>query len=257
MSVATRQPKRVSGIGVLDKASALLDVVEKGPVSLAELVSGSGFARPTVHRIALGLESLGLLARDFRGRFVLGPRLGNMVVEVQRDRLVKAATPVLSELRELTGLDARLFRRSGAMQVCVGARTEADGDAEELPVGTARSLRAGPVAQVLLAWEEPGELYEGLRSARFTAAQLSLVRRRGWVHGPDATMPGAVSIAVPVRAMGKRVVAALALTGAHPRMPAIPSRLLLGAVIDAAGELGDVLVDTRPVRSRAAVSQRG
>jgi DNA-binding IclR family transcriptional regulator len=250
MSVATRQPKRLSGIGVLDKASTLLDLVEKGPASLAELVAGSGFARPTVHRIALGMESLGLLARDFRGRFVLGPRLGNMAAEVQRDQLVKAAAPVLADLQALTGLDARLFRRRGAMQICVGISPDVTEGSEDLPVGTARSVKAGPVAQVLLAWEEPVALYEGLRSARFTAAQLSLVRRRGWAHGPDAMVPGAVSIAVPVRAMGKRVVAALALTGAPPRMPANPNRLLLGSVVDAAGELGDVLVEsgtaTRP-----------
>ncbi|MFG2132177.1 IclR family transcriptional regulator [Streptomyces sp. NPDC048751] len=244
MTVATRQPKRVSGIGVLDKASTLLDLVEKGPASLADLVAGSGFARPTVHRIALGMESLGLLARDFRGRFVLGPRLGNMAVEVQRDHLVKAASPVLADLQTLTGLDARLFRRRGAQQICVATAADATEGREDLPVGTARSLKAGPVAQILLAWEEPEELYDGLRSARFTAAQLSLVRRRGWSHGPDAMVPGAVSIAVPVRAKGKRVVAALALTGAQPRMPATPGRLLLGAVVDAAGELGDTLVES-------------
>ncbi|MFI7291504.1 IclR family transcriptional regulator [Streptomyces anulatus] len=242
MSVtAEHLPRRISGIGVLDKASALLEVVEKGPATLAELVAASGFARPTVHRIALGLEHLGLLTRDFKGRFVLGPRLGTMAAEVQGDRLVRAAPPVLAELRELTGFDARLFRRSGAMQLCVSSSVDVSGGREDLPVGMARSLKAGPVAQVLLAWEEPGELYEGLRSARFTGGQLTLVRSRGWVHGPEALVPGAVSIAVPVRVMGKRVVAALALTGPCSRMPATPNRLLLGAVIDAAGRLGDLM----------------
>ncbi|OCC07779.1 IclR family transcriptional regulator [Streptomyces sp. PTY087I2] len=242
MSVtAEHRPRGISGIGVLDKASVLLAVVEKGPATLAELVADSGFARPTVHRIALGLEHIGLFTRDFKGRFVLGPRLGAMAAEVQRDRLVRVAPPVLAELRELTGFDARLFRRSGAMQLCVSSSVDVSGGREDLPVGMARSLKAGPVAQVLLAWEEPRELYEGLRSARFTGAQLTLVRSRGWVHGPEAIVPGAVSIAVPVRAMGKRVVAALALTGPCFRMPEAPNRVLLGALIDAAGQLGDLM----------------
>jgi DNA-binding IclR family transcriptional regulator len=254
MSVVTQRPGTISGIGVLDKASILLDLVEKGPMSLSELVARSGLPRPTVHRIACGMESLGLFARDVRGRFVLGPRLGSMAVEVQSDQLIKAAPPILTDLHALTGLDARLFRRRGAVQICVGTSAEAAERWEGggLPVGTARSAKAGPVAQTLLAWEEPEELYEGLRNARFTAMQLSLVRHRGWAHGPDVMVPQAVSIAVPVRAMGKRVVAALSLTGRSPRMPAAPSRLLLGAMVDAAGELGDLLVETSPVsRARA------
>ncbi|GKQ35499.1 IclR family transcriptional regulator [Streptomyces sp. A012304] len=251
MSVATRPPTRISGIGVLDKASTLLAIVEQGPASLAQLVEVSGFARPTVHRIAQGMERLGLLARDFQGRFVVGPRLGNIAVEVRRDQLAKAAAPVLDDLHALTGLHARLFRRHGAEQICIGTSAEATGG-EQLPVGTARPATAGPVAQVLLAWEEPESLYEGLRGARFTAAQLTVVRQRGWAHGPDPMLPGTVSTAVPVCALGNQVVAALALTGRGPRMPSTPSRLLLGAAIDAAGELSDGLRRSRAVRRPVA-----
>nr|UWU44283.1 IclR family transcriptional regulator [Streptomyces atrovirens] len=247
MTVTTQRPGTTSGIGVLDKASILLDMVAKGPASLAQLVDGSGYTRPTVHRIARGMESLGLFARDIRGRFVLGPRLGTMAVEVQHSRLVSAAPPVLADLHTLTGFDAHLLRRRGAVQICLGTFTGTVQGREWLPVGTARSLKAGPVAQVLLAWEEPEQLYEGLRGARFTAAQLSLVRRRGWAYGPDSMAPQSVSLAVPVRAMGRQVVAALSLTGPRPRMPAAPDRLLLGAMVDAANELGDMRMDTAPV----------
>ncbi|WP_447038519.1 IclR family transcriptional regulator [Streptomyces sp. DSM 118878] len=237
MSVAVREPERISGIGVLDKASALLAVVEQGPASLPKLVAVSGFARPTVHRIAQGLERLGLLARDFKGRYVVGPRFGNIAVEVRRDQLAGAAVPVLDDLYALTGLHARLFRRHEAKQVCISTSGETAEGGSLLPIGTARPATEGPVAQVLLAWEEPESLYEGLRRARFTAAQLSLVRRRGWAHGPDPMVPGSVSTSVPVRAPGNQVVAALVLTGRTSRISVGPSRLLLGAVTDAADEL--------------------
>ncbi|MEU6484905.1 helix-turn-helix domain-containing protein [Streptomyces sp. NPDC046887] len=252
MSVAVEQPARISGIGVLDKASAILELVEKGPASLAELVASSGYKRPTVHRIAQGLQNLGLLDRDYQGRFVLGPRLGYMAVEVQHDRLMGVAPTVLADLQALTGLDARLFRRRGAVQICVGTSVEATEAGDDLPVGSARAVTAGPSAQTLLAWAEPEELYDRLRDARFTAAQLSLVRRRGWAHGPDALVPDHVSLAVPVRARGDRVVAALSLTGPQPRMLPAPSRPLLGALIDAAAELGDEMVRSGMLlRSRA------
>ncbi|MFF2655292.1 IclR family transcriptional regulator [Streptomyces sp. NPDC058045] len=241
MSVTVPQRAPVSGIGVLDKASTLLAVVEGGPASLAELIETTGYPRPTVHRIACGMEQLGLLARDFQGRFTVGPRLGNIAVEACRDRLAAAAASALEDLHALTGLPARLFRRHSALQVCVAT----SGDpGEVLPVGSARPASAGPVAQVLLAWEEPETLYEGLTGARFTAGHLAVVRRRGWAEGPDPMAPGEVCTAVPVWAAGNRVVAALAVTGPAARM-ASPRRRLLGAAIDAATEIGDRLKRAR------------
>ena len=62
-----------SGVGVIDKASMLLDALEGGPLSLAGLVAATGLARPTAHRLATALEHHRLIARDMSGRFVLGP----------------------------------------------------------------------------------------------------------------------------------------------------------------------------------------
>ena len=41
-----------SGVGVLDKTVAVLNALEAGPASLAQLVSATGLARPTAHRAA-------------------------------------------------------------------------------------------------------------------------------------------------------------------------------------------------------------
>ena len=51
-----------SGVGVLDKTVSVLSALEGGPASLAQLVKATGLARPTVHRIAVALESHRLLA---------------------------------------------------------------------------------------------------------------------------------------------------------------------------------------------------
>ena len=53
-----------SGIGVLDKAVAILDAISAEPASLAELVARTGMPRATVHRLAVALEHHGLAARD-------------------------------------------------------------------------------------------------------------------------------------------------------------------------------------------------
>ncbi|MEU9304017.1 helix-turn-helix domain-containing protein [Streptomyces sp. NPDC048269] len=239
MSTAV-SPRPMCGVGVLDKASVLLEIVERGPATLGELVAHSGFSRPTAYRIAIAMDRLGLLTRDLQGRFVLGPRLGLLAVEARHDRLAAAAGPVLAELRAETGLDARLYRRRGGLQVCIASSV--DGVvAADAAVGAARPASAGPAAQVLYAWEEPDELYKALLRARFSAAQLSAVRRRGWAYGPDPMAPGAISYAVPVRTGAGPPAAALVLTGRAARMPTSPDRLLGVAAVDAAASLAEAL----------------
>ena len=65
----------LSGVGVLDKAVAVLASVEPGPRSLAEVVQTTGLSRATAHRLAVALEAHGLVRRDEDGRFSLGLRL--------------------------------------------------------------------------------------------------------------------------------------------------------------------------------------
>ena len=77
-----------SGVGVLDKAALVLGALEAGPATLAALVSATGLARPTAHRLAVALEHHRLVARDLQGRFVLGPRLAELSAAAGEDRLL-------------------------------------------------------------------------------------------------------------------------------------------------------------------------
>ena len=70
-----------SGVGVLDKAAIVLGALEAGPSTLAQLVTATGLARPTAHRLAVALEHHRLVARDLQGRFVLGARLGELAAQ--------------------------------------------------------------------------------------------------------------------------------------------------------------------------------
>ena len=67
-----------SGVGVLDKAALVLSALESGPTTLAGLVTATGLARPTAHRLAVALEHHRLVARDLHGLFVLVPRLSGL-----------------------------------------------------------------------------------------------------------------------------------------------------------------------------------
>ena len=110
-----------SGVGVLDKAAVVLGALEAGPATLAQLVQSTGLARPTAHRLAVALEYHHLVARDMQGRFILGPRLGELAAAAGEDRLLASAGPVLAALRDHTGESAQLYRRQGDHRICVAA----------------------------------------------------------------------------------------------------------------------------------------
>src|ERR1700760_594617 len=110
-----------SGVGVLDKAVAVLAAVESGPATLAQLVAATGLARPTTHRIAVALEQDRLLVRDVQGRVVLGPRVGELASAAGEDRLLAVAQPVLTQLRDVTGESAQLYRAHADSRICVAA----------------------------------------------------------------------------------------------------------------------------------------
>jgi DNA-binding IclR family transcriptional regulator len=230
-----------SGVGVLDKAATVLDALEAGPATLANLVQATGLARPTAHRLAVALEHHRLVARDLQGRFVLGPRLGELAAAAGEDRLLAAAGPILAKLRDITGESAQLYRRQGDQRVCVAAAERLSGLRDTVPVGAALTMAAGSAAQVLLAWEEPERLHRGLMGAKFTATTLSGVRRRGWAQSVAEREPGVASVSAGVRGNGNRVVAAVSVSGPIERLSRQPGRLHAPAVLAAAEKLSESL----------------
>jgi len=230
-----------SGVGVLDKAAVVLGALEAGPSTLAQLVAATGLARPTAHRLAVALEHHRLVARDLQGRFVLGPRLAELATAAGEDRLLAAAGPVLTALRDHTGESAQLYRRQGDQRVCVAAAERPMGLRDSIPVGMALTMKAGSAAQILLAWEEPDRLHRGLQGARFTATTLSAVRRRGWAQSIGEREPGVASVSAPVRAPSGKVVAAVSISGPVERFTRQPGRMHAAAVVSGAARLTEVL----------------
>lgn len=229
---------------MLDKAATVLAALEAGPATLAQLVASTHLARPTAHRLAVALEHHRLVARDIQGRFVLGPRLGELAASAGEDRLLAAAASVLGALRDHTGESAQLYRRQGELRICVAAAEKQMGLRDSIPVGATLTMSAGSAAQVLLAWEEPDRLHRGLGDAQFTATILSAVRRRGWAQSVGEREPGVASVSAPVRGPSGRVIAAVSVSGPIERMSRQPGRLHAASVVAAANRLTDVLKAT-------------
>ena len=238
-----------SGVGVLDKAISVLAVAESGPATLTQLVQATGLARPTAHRIAVALEHHRLLARDVQGRFILGPRIPELASAAGEDKLLAISQPLLAQLRDQTGESAQLYRRQADLRVCVAAAERASGLRNTVPVGAALPMTAGSAAQILLAWEDAERMHRGLRGAKFTAATLANVRRRGWAASTAEREAGVASVSAPVRGTGGRVLAAISVSGPIERLTRSPGRLHAAAVVAVAEKITEQL--------RAEASTRG
>jgi len=213
-----------SGIGVIDKAVAILDATADSPVTLGELVVATGLPRATAHRIAVALEVHRLLARDGDGRFVLGPRLGQLAAALP-DPVVGAAGPVLAWVRDESGESAQLYRRDGDVRVCIAAAERTSGLRTTVPVGARLPLTAGSGAQVLCAWLDAATLADLMPRAAFSERVLAEVRRRGWAQSVAQREAGVASVSAPVRApQTGEVVAAISISGPIERLGRAPGQ---------------------------------
>jgi len=230
-----------SGVGVLDKAAHILDALESGPMTLAGLVAATGLARPTAYRLATALEHHRFVARDLNGRFILGPRIKELAGAAGEDKLLSIANPILIALRDATKESAQLYRRRGDQRICVAAAERMTGLRDTVPVGVGLTMGAGSAAQILLAWEEPDQLHRGLKGAKFTATDLSGVRRRGWAQSLGEREPGVASVSAPIRGANGKIIAAVSISGPIERLTRTPGRLHSLAVVTAANRISDSL----------------
>jgi DNA-binding IclR family transcriptional regulator len=199
----------ISGIGVLDKAVALLDAVEQRPQSLAQLAAATGIHRATAHRLAVALEVHGFVRRDELGHFRLGLRFST-------SRLAERARPALEALRAATGESVQLYVRRGSGRLCVASLESPHELRTIVPLGTVLPLDRGSAGAVL--------------------REVPDVLRRGWAQSVAERAPGVASISAPVFE-GPAVVAAVSVSGPVERMPTGPDARFVDLVVRAARDI--------------------
>jgi DNA-binding IclR family transcriptional regulator len=205
----------VSGVGVLDKTVSILDALEGGPCSLAELAVATGLPRATAHRLAVALESHELVGRDAAGRFVLGARLARLgrSADPAGRSLAEIATPALTELRDRTGESTQLYVAVGGSRICTVSLESPHSLRTIVAVGAALPLDRGSAAKVLTG--EPAAL------------------RRGWAQSVEERERGVASVSAPVL-VGGEPVAAVSVSGPIERTTRQPGRRYAAAVVEAA-----------------------
>src|SRR6266571_2699106 len=208
--------KRITAVGVLDRSMTLLDLLADGPRPLRYLAEASGLPRPTAHRLLVALETHGLVARTPGGAFRLGPRLAELAARAGHGlELGTMAGPLLSRLHDRTGESIQLYVRSGDRRLCVAAC----------------DAGAGLRDSVLLAWSEDSERFPAV-----PAAELAIIRRRGWAASVAERESGVASVSAPVL-RNRRLLGAICVSGPASRLGQAACRRLAPAVTASAADL--------------------
>jgi DNA-binding IclR family transcriptional regulator len=216
----------VSGVGVLDKAMIVIDAVTVEPLGLAALCEATDLPRATAYRLAVALESHGLVRRLDDGRFTLGLRLIGLGRAASASfPLAMLARPILDRLRDDTGESVQLYVAEGDARRCVISLQSPHGLRWIVPEGVLLPMEKGSAGRALA-----GD-----------------VGNAGWSESVEERERGVCSVSAPIVEYsdenGERIIAAVSVSGPVDRLTRTPGRNVGKAVVSAARQLQQQIED--------------
>jgi len=229
---------RGSGPEFVEALARGLDIIaafgpDRPAMSLSEVASAAGLARPTARRLLLTLAELGFV-RSGDGVFELTPKVISLgMAYVSSLGLWDIARPHLAALVARTGESSSMAQLDGSDIVYVARVSVPKLIALRVQIGTLFPAAQTAQGKVLLAALPPDQVprllaqpsRSGLppyaaRSAEQLRAELTEVRARGWALADQELAPGVRSVAVPVRDGTGAVRAAMNVTVHAAETPA-------------------------------------
>src|SRR5918998_1487915 len=194
-------------------------------MSLSEVATAAGLARPTARRLLLTLEELGFV-RSSGGVFQLTPKVLTLgMAYVGALGLWDIARPHLEALVARTGESSSMAQLDGSDIVYVARVSVPKLIALRVEIGTRFPAAQTSQGKVLLAALSPVELEATLaqpsraglppyigRTPEQLREELTEVRARGWALADEELAPGVRSVATPVRDGTGAVRAAMNVT---------------------------------------------
>jgi DNA-binding IclR family transcriptional regulator len=218
-----------AGRSVLSRAIAILDSFSQGrpEQTLGSIVSRTGLAPATVHRLLAELVEWGGLERAGRGRYRVGLRLWQLgALAPAGRRLRDVALPYLEDLHEATHQVVHLAVLDAGEVLYIeklSARPETDVVSVVSKVGIRLPAHATGPGKVLLAFS-PADVTEQVIAAGLSRctprtitdplelrSALADVRRTGVCLSRDEMSLGASSVAAPVFDRERAVAAAVSV----------------------------------------------
>jgi IclR family transcriptional regulator, pca regulon regulatory protein len=223
-------PREGTGPDFIEALARGLDVIAafvpgRPAMTLAEVATATGLARPTARRILLTLTELGYVRPEPSGGpgFALTPRVLDLgVAYVRSQGLWDIARPHMEELSAATGESCSVAQLDGSDIVYVARVAVPKIVALAVQIGTRFPALQTSLGKVLLASlydEDVDEVLAEPSRSGLTArwqpgraerdAELREVRARGWALTDEQLALGIRSVAAPLRDGGGRVIGAL------------------------------------------------
>jgi DNA-binding IclR family transcriptional regulator len=241
----------VQSLSTVEKAVDLLFHLHEvgAPRGVTSVGRSLGLPKSSAHRLLAALTRRGLLERDERGRYSPGVGLIALGLGVLgREPVVAVARTVLElEARRIGETAFLTAARAGAIVVL--DKVEGSGFLRASPqIGSTVPPHATAVGKLYLTYapesvpigEAPLEAFTSSTrtSPASLAAELERVRRQGYAENRDEWIPGLSAVAAPVVVAG-RMVAALAVATASPRLETLRSAAVAVRIVEAARRIGE------------------
>lgn len=209
-------------------------------LTVSDVATRTGLARPTARRLLLTLESLGYV-RSYEGAYSLTPRtleLGTAYIDMLG--MWEIARPLMQQLVDRTHESSSIAQLDGSDIVYTARVAVPKIISLAVQIGTRFPAVATSMGKVLLAHVPAEQLDRVLNETSRSRVvphrvasrvqldrELATIRRRGWALSDEQLARGVRSVAAPLRNADGRVVAAInvsvhaaetsidMLTGAH------------------------------------------
>lgn len=204
----------------VDRALAVLCSFsrETPALGVTELSERLDLTKSTVHRLLQALMARGLVARDPDHRhYTLGYRVLALANAVPGEAdLRQICRPHLQWLRSVTEETISLYAVAGDVRVCLDELESLQMLRMSAGIGRCFPLDRGAAGKALLLdgpadadqWRRAANGLSVARQVELTA-ELELARARGYTQSNGETVPGAASLAAPIRDADGRIVAAV------------------------------------------------
>ncbi|MET9992825.1 helix-turn-helix domain-containing protein [Streptomyces mutabilis] len=203
---------RSTGVGVLDKAMAIVELCEYRPSTASQIARELDMKTSTAHRLAAALVAHELLRRDDSGLYRLGRR-------AQPSRLISLARPCLERLTKEIRETSQLWVARGPERILIA------------------SISAETELRVVFS---PGERLPFSAGGSAAFALQGQLGEEGWVEAVSQRTPGLGSVSAPVRE-GEDIVAVVCVVAPLFRTPGTPGQAYGDRVVSTAAEISRLL----------------
>jgi IclR family acetate operon transcriptional repressor len=236
-------------VGSVARAAALLDALSESEAGLGvnELARRIGVNASTASRLLVTLQEAGLVERSGGGPYRLGLKLVALSDRVLAQLDVRQrARPLLAALVAETGETATLSVPGGGEAITVDFVPSPSSVVSMARVGRPSVSHATAAGKVMLAFGGPSPGADAplipftdrtITDPDVLAAELEIVRERGYAEAVGEREPDLGALAAPVFGRGGELAAILGIQGPASRLPASTRRTLREPLLRAAAEL--------------------